>query len=177
MKLLIISNMAHYERDELIVGWGPTVEEIIHLAQNFSEVHHIACLYTEQAPKSALPYDANNLKFTFLPPTGCNNLKDKIEILRLIPLYVRTIIRELALADVVHVRCPANISLLAIVLLALVKKPRLRWVKYAGSWQPEKWPALTSRFQHWWLNEGVTSRSGYCKWKLALSTKARVFIS
>src|SRR3712207_3692431 len=71
------------------------------------------------------------------------------------PHYTRTIWRELPQADVVHVRCPANISLIAIVLLAVVRYPRRRWVKYAGNWQSYPVEAWSYRFQRWWLSSGL----------------------
>ena len=64
MRLLVISNMSHYLRDDEVVGWGPTVQEIDHLATLFDEVRHIACLHPEPAPASALPYAAPNVAFS-----------------------------------------------------------------------------------------------------------------
>jgi glycosyltransferase involved in cell wall biosynthesis len=70
-------------------------------------------------------------------------------------LYIRTILKELPTADVVHVRCPANISLLAIVLLGLVRHPRARWVKYAGNWRPDGHESWSYTFQRWWLHHNL----------------------
>lgn len=151
MKLLIISNMAHYKKNEQIVGWGPTVEEINHLSGLFSEVRHIACLYSDPAPASALPYQVENVQMVFVHPAGGQFLIDKIKILRLLSVYVRTILRELADVDAVHVRAPANISLIAIILLAFLKFPKKRWIKYAGNWQPDKPGAWSYAFQRWLL--------------------------
>src|SRR5262249_8898979 len=124
MKLLIISNMPHYRSEDRIVGWGPTIQEISHLAGLFDEVKHIACLHSGEAPKSSLPYQAANVDFVPVPASGGVRWLDKLGILRLAPLYVRAILHHLKEADVVHVRCPANISLMAIVLLGFVSHPR-----------------------------------------------------
>jgi glycosyltransferase involved in cell wall biosynthesis len=80
---------------------------------------------------------------------------DKASILLNIPCYARAILSELAEADVVHVRCPANISLIAIVLLTVTRRPRLRWVKYAGNWRPQGREAWSYTVQRWWLNRGL----------------------
>jgi glycosyltransferase involved in cell wall biosynthesis len=45
--------------------------------------------------------------------------------------------------------------LLAIVLLALVRSPRIRWVKYAGNWRPRRGEAWSYAFQRWWLTKGL----------------------
>jgi len=154
MKLLIVSNMAHYRGEGQILGWGPAVMEIDHLAQLFDEIRHIACLHPEPAPASMLPYEAKNVTLTLVPPAGGERLRSKLEILRHSPLYLRTVWKELRSADVVHVRGPANISLLTILLLTIVRHPRLRWVKYAGNWRPQSPESWSYTFQRWWLDKG-----------------------
>ena len=45
-KLVIISHTEHYvNSDGAIVGWGSTVNEINYLADYWSKVVHVACLY------------------------------------------------------------------------------------------------------------------------------------
>ena len=155
MRLLIISNMAHYLQDGQLVGWGPTVQEIDALATLFDEVVHIGCLHSGPPPPSSLPYQARNVRFVGVPPAGGSGLAAKMGILRRAPQYMRTMLRELSHADVVHVRCPANISMMAIVLLSLVHRPKYRWVKYAGNWKPEGKEPWSYTFQRWWLNRGL----------------------
>jgi glycosyltransferase involved in cell wall biosynthesis len=154
MKLLIISNMPHYLRDGQVVGWGPTVQEIDHLAQLFDSIDHIGCLHEGTAPANALSYSTNRLRFVPVPPAGGTRLPDKVATLAHFPGYARTILRELPGADVVHVRCPANICLLAIVMLAFCRRPKLRWIKFATNWQPEGKEDWSSTFQRWWLRKG-----------------------
>ncbi len=154
MKLLIISNMSHYTQDGCIVGWGPTVQEINHLSNLFDEVFHIGCLHPGTAPASSLPYDSPKIHFVPVPAAGGARLRDKAQILFLAPHYVRIIRREMRDADVIHVRCPANISLIAILLLALSSKAARRWIKYAGNWKPQQGEPWSYRFQRWLLRHG-----------------------
>ena len=154
MKLLIISHTPHYRQGKTIVGLGATVREIDHLATLFESVRHVAFLHPGEAPLSALPYTQEHVELVGVPPAGGKRLRDKLSILWLAPLYIRIILRELPKADVVHVRCPASISLMAIVLMALVRRPRVRWTKYAGNWRPEGHEPLSYRFQRWWLQKG-----------------------
>lgn len=79
---------------------------------------------------------------------------DKLRIILHIPEYIRAILKSLPHADVVHIRAPANIPLMTIVLLAFVRSPRLRWVKYAGNWQPARREPWSYTFQRWWLKRG-----------------------
>lgn len=158
--------MPHYVREGAIVGWGPTVQEIDHLAELFTEVRHIACLHNEKAPASSLPYVSKRVEVLPLKPTGGTRLRDKFTILRLAPHYLHTIWKELPHADVVHIRCPANIPLLAIVVLAFARHPDKRWVKYAGNWRPFGPTAWSYTFQRWFLqhnmHRGIVTVNG--KW-------------
>jgi glycosyltransferase involved in cell wall biosynthesis len=157
MRLLIISHTEHYQSNDQIYGWGPTVREIDQLAPLFTRVTHLAFFYPGQPPSSALPYQAKNVTFVPVPASGGDGLLFKLGILMRIPLYLWKISQELDRADVVHVRCPAVISLLAILLLAIRRTPRTRWIKYAGNWQPEGQEPWSYRFQRAWL------RHGFCR--------------
>lgn len=147
--------MSHYRRNGALVGWGPTVQEIDHLAKLFAEIRHIGCLHSEAAPASALPYSARNIHFIPVRPLGGKSLGKKLAILAEAPSYLMTMRQHLGWADVVHVRCPANVPLLAILLLAIVRQPSYRWVKYAGNWQPDGQEAWSYTLQRWWLNRGL----------------------
>lgn len=155
MKLLIISNMSHYEKNNQIVGWGPTVQEIDALSTIFEEVTHIGCLHETEAPASSLPYQSKNISFIPLPPAGGESLVSKFKILRYSIRYIRTINKWLPWADIVHVRCPANIPLVALIVLISSRKPKYRWVKYAGNWNPEGKEAWSYTFQHWILQKNL----------------------
>lgn len=134
MRLLIISHTPHYWREGKLVGWGPTIREIDELATLFRSVTHIAPLYPEAAPASAMAYRAPNVRLRAVPPAGGERLPDKCGIALRYPGYLRTILEERRRADVIHVRAPANISLLSLLLLAILRQPKLRWAKYAGDW-------------------------------------------
>lgn len=156
MRLLIVSNMTHcLNREGEVVGWGPTVEEIDALATLFHEIRHLAFLHPGDPPPTLLPYRASNVRFVPLPPSGGPTWKHKVGILRRAPVYLAKMLREFRQADAVFVRCPANISLMAIILLAFVRRPRYRWVKYAGNWKPNGREPWSYTFQRWWLNKGL----------------------
>jgi len=154
-RLLIISHTAHYRRGSEIVGWGPTVREIDQLARLFDEVIHIAPLHPVEAPASASPYLAANITLCDVPPAGGSSLRDKLDIFRKYPRYFTAINTELSHADAVHVRCPANIALLAILILAVRRHPARRWIKYGGTWGGDQ-AAPVSRFQRWWLRRNFS---------------------
>jgi glycosyltransferase involved in cell wall biosynthesis len=155
MKLLIVSHTPHHERAGVVVGWGPTVTEIDHLATRFAQVTHVAPVHAGEPPPSDLHYRASNLRFVRVPPTGGVSVRAKLGVLRTFPQYARVLWREMNRADVVHIRCPASISLLALLLLIVRRSPRLRWFKFAGNWQPETRDALSYRVQRWILTRNL----------------------
>jgi glycosyltransferase involved in cell wall biosynthesis len=147
--------MSHYFSDGQLVGWGPTVNEIDHLADLFDEVRHIGCLHGAVAPTSSLPYQTDRLTFVPIAPSGGTRLRDKVAILTRVPGYLHALLRELPAADAVHVRCPSNVGLLTILLLAVTRRPRTRWIKYAGNWDPTSRAPRSYRLQRWLLQYGI----------------------
>ena len=164
MRLLIVSHTPHYRAAGHLVGWGPTVRELDYLAELFDEVVHIAPVYGEAAPGSALPYTSPRLRLRPVAPAGGETLRAKLDVARLYPAFAAAIRDEMGRADAVHVRCPANISLLALGILRRAKEPPYRWVKYAGNWQPEAGEPWFYSLQRRWLSEnrhrGVVTVSG-----------------
>jgi hypothetical protein len=154
MRLLIISHTEHYRTADGIVGFAPTLREIDHLATLFDEVVHIATLTNEPAPRIAAPYRAQNVRSRLLPACGGRTFVKKLGCLLHLPRYLWTIVAELRRADAVHVRCPAFVSLLALLCLCLTSRPQRRWLKYAGNWAPDGNESPSYRLQRWLLRSG-----------------------
>jgi glycosyltransferase involved in cell wall biosynthesis len=153
-RLLIISHTPHFRRGDHIVGLAATVREIDYLADLFDQVVHLAPLHEGESQGSTSPYTSNRVVLHPVKPAGGAGLLDKVGIVGRIPEYWIAIGRELKSCDAVHVRCPANISLIAILRLALTIHPSKRWLKYAGNWKPEQRTPLSYSFQRWWLAKG-----------------------
>lgn len=149
MKLAIISHTEHYWKDGQIVGWGPTIREINHLTSLFEEIYHIAVLYDQPAPPSALPYTSDRIHFIPLQPFGGKNWKDKLMILRQIPAVLATVRAVLQKVDWFQFRAPTGIGVFLIPYLAWFSG-RKGWFKYAGNWTQEN-PPLGYRFQRFFL--------------------------
>lgn len=155
MKLLIVSNMAHYLAGGCVSGWGPAVREIDQLAAAFDEVRHLAMLHPGPPPPTARPYSSQRITFVPQEPCGGCGLWAKLGILWRSPQYLKACLREFRSADAVHVRCPANISLEALLLLCFVRRPKLRWAKYAGNWRPSGREPFFYGLQRRWLERGI----------------------
>ena len=152
MKLAIISHTEHYQaEDGTIVGWGPTISEVNHLAADFDEIYHIAFLHTGRVPPSSLPYTSSNVIFIPLKPVGGNGIANKLKILLSIPLVIYTVYKTLRLVDVFQLRTPTGIGVFLIPYLTLFSSKK-GWYKYAGNWN-QKDPPLGYRLQRWMLKQ------------------------
>ncbi|MDY0089775.1 MAG: glycosyltransferase family 4 protein [Flavobacteriaceae bacterium] len=151
-KLLIISHTEHYESSNgIIVGWGATINEVNFLADFWEEVVHIGCLYDSEAPKSALPYTKNNIRFVPISPYGGKTVLDKLGILFKIPKIIQQVIKHQKGATEVQLRLPTSMGLFLLPLFSFfLPRKYTFWVKYAGDWAQQKTP-LANKLQRRWL--------------------------
>lgn len=155
-RIVVVSHTRHHRSDDgTIVGFGATTRELDRLASLASELVHVAPLHPGPPPGMALPVEAPNVRLVAVPPAGGPRAIDRVRALGVVPRWFRTINREVADADVVHVRCPAGISAVALLVLLFRRTPRHRWVKYAGNWSPAGADPPTYRLQRWWLRHGL----------------------
>jgi glycosyltransferase involved in cell wall biosynthesis len=153
-RLAVISHTPHHRAGDRLVGWGPTVTELSHLATRFDEVVHIAPVHDGPAPESALPYTAANLRVLPVRPAGGDGLGAKAALGLAVPGWLTAMHRGTRDADVLHVRCPANLSGLALAVLRARRDHRPLWVKYAGNWAPDGPEPRSYRIQRQWLRRG-----------------------
>lgn len=155
MNLLIISHTPHYQTNSQVVGWGPTVREIDHLASLFTQVDHLAPLHSDPAPASALAYSRDNIHYTPVKPAGGEGMWAKLDVILRLPDWVVRIHKAIKEADIVHIRCPAGISLIALLAFSIWGQRKPCWVKYAGNWQPDDNQPLSYRLQRWLLTKNI----------------------
>jgi phosphatidylinositol alpha-1,6-mannosyltransferase len=154
--LTVISDTPYYLDGGVEVGWGPNVRELDQLATLFDEVRHVAPLYDEAAPGSALATRRTDcVRLHPVVPAGGRTLVAKLRVLARYPAWSRAIRREVAGADLVHVRCPSNISLLALGLVTSRRRRPPLWLKYGGNWRPSGPEPWTYRLQRTVLRRGL----------------------
>lgn len=152
MKLAIISHTEHYlQPDGTIVGWGPTISELNHLAEDFEEIYHVAVLHAGTPPPSSLPYTKANIHFVPLKPVGGKGVVNKLSILGSIPRTIKTVRQTLDKVDVFQLRTPTGIGVFLIPYLSLFSNKK-GWYKYAGNWS-QKNPPLGYALQRWMLKK------------------------
>ncbi|HYF46848.1 MAG TPA: hypothetical protein VD926_11600, partial [Acidimicrobiales bacterium] len=153
-RLAVVSHTPHHRTSDGLVGWGPTVTELDHLATRFDSVVHVAPVHDGPAPASELPYAASNLEVVGVRPAGGDGAMAKAAIGLAAPGWLAAMHRATSGADVLHVRCPANLSGLALAVLRARRDRRPLWVKYAGTWRPEGPEPWSYRTQRRWLQKG-----------------------
>ncbi|TQD33830.1 glycosyltransferase [Haloflavibacter putidus] len=152
MKLAIISHTEHYYTKEgELVGWGPTISEINHLAEDFDEIIHVAFLYEEEPKTSSLPYTKPNIKFVALPVSGGKTWLEKTNILSNMPKTIATINSVLDKVDVFQFRTPIGFGVYLIPYLTHFVKTK-GWYKYAGNWNQQN-ASLGYRLQRSFLKK------------------------
>lgn len=150
MNLAIISHTEHYTRkDGEIVGWGPTVTELNHLAKDFDKIYHIAFLQTEEPPPSSLLYTKPNIYFVPLKVVGGNSIIDKLTLITHLPKILKTVRHVLRKVDLFQLRTPTGMGVVLIPYLSLVSGKK-GWYKYAGNWNQEN-PPMGYALQRWML--------------------------
>lgn len=150
MKLAIISHTEHYkDHDRNIVGWGPTITEINHLAKDFEKIYHVAFFHSEEAPPSSLAYTAANIEFVPLPPSGGRDFRSKMTVLTNLPQTISVVREVLNKVDVFQFRAPVGIGVYLIPYLTLFSSKK-GWFKYAGNWSQEH-PPLGYKIQRHFL--------------------------
>lgn len=155
-KLVIISHTEHYKNhNQEIVGWGPTINEINFLADYWDEIVHIGCFYNSEAPRSALNYTKNNIRFVGIPPFGGKTISAKLGIFLKIPIIISTVIKNVKNASEVQLRLPTSMGLFLLPLFSFfLPRKYIFWVKYAGNWNQEN-PPISYKIQRWWLLKNI----------------------
>jgi glycosyltransferase involved in cell wall biosynthesis len=155
-KLVIISHTDHqHDREGRIVGWGPTVNEINHLANRFDAIEHVACLEEGPPKGGSLPYTDDRIRLRPIPVFGGKTLRSKLSVFTTAPKVIRAV-RE-ATRDATHVqlRLPMGIGLYLLPYFMFRRRGRyVLWVKYANNWGQRNPPAGYAA-QRWMLRRNL----------------------
>jgi glycosyltransferase involved in cell wall biosynthesis len=133
MRLAVIGDTQHYrDASGALCALEPVVHQLDRWADLFDEIVLCAPLAPGPPPKGFAPYESTNLSIVELPSGGGNDLRSKLAMLWLILPWARITRRVARSVDAVHLRCPCNIGLVAIV--STYRAARYRYAMYAGVW-------------------------------------------
>jgi glycosyltransferase involved in cell wall biosynthesis len=134
LRLAIIGDTQHY-RDAAgrLCALEPVAFQVDKWAELFDELVICAPFDPSPPPVGFGPYQADNISIVPLASGGGNRLRDKLAMVRLLPGWALTTRRVARSVDAVHIRCPCNIGLVA--LLSTWGTTRRRYALYAGVWR------------------------------------------
>lgn len=157
MRFSIFSHAEHYEEAGKLYSYGPYVKEMNLWIANIENIKVVAPSDSRKRSAIDKAYQHVNIELVKIPKLHykgtalCRSLTNSWEILRV--CY-----SEMKAADHIHIRCPGNVGMLAIVVSSFFPN-KSKTVKYAGNWDPESKQPLSYRFQKWWLSNTFLSRN------------------
>ncbi|APU69132.1 glycosyltransferase family 4 protein [Christiangramia flava] len=157
MRFSVFTHAEHYFYEGLIYSYGPYVREMNYWISEFDEIHIIAPFTEKKPEKIDTAYHHSDIQFKNIP-----NLHYKenpfFQNLRKSFFVLQSCFRGMKNTDHIHLRCPGNVGMLALLVSSLFpKKPKT--IKYAGNWDPESEQPLSYRFQKWWLSNTFLTRN------------------
>ncbi len=159
-KLLIVSHVCHYNHAGKIYAYGPYSREIDVWADLFPQILIASPVRNETPPNDCLAFTRQNISMIPQTQTGGDTFSARLLQLLLLPLLLWKLSRAMWGKDAIHVRCPGNLGLLAVILAPLFSRRLV--AKYAGQWNGYRGEPFSGRLQRfllrsvWWRRGIVT---------------------
>ncbi|PKD21154.1 glycosyl transferase [Salegentibacter salinarum] len=159
MRFSVFTHVIHEEQKGRLHAYSPYIREMNLWFKNVGEVEIIAPL----SPKKEeliieKAYEHNNIIFTSISAFNLLSISAILKSVVRIPVNFFRILSAMKRADHLHIRCPGNIGLLAVVAqIFFPRKPKT--VKYAGNWDPGAKLPWTYKLQKWILSNTLLSRN------------------
>lgn len=159
MKFAIFTHVIHQEHKGKYYAYSPYVMEMNLWLRYVDEVNLVAprSKYGKTLG-SGEAYIHPNLNFTELSSFNLLNLKALLKSVAKIPAIFYKIFAAMYQADHLHIRCPGNVGLLA-VIAQIFFPGKSKTVKYAGNWDPSARQPWTYKLQRWILSNTFLSRN------------------
>lgn len=148
-RLAIVGDIAH-TRDEAgrLCTIGPLAAQLDRWASMFDAVTVTGPMLPWPQPTFS-PYEQPNIAHVELRFAGGPRLRDKLRVPLATLQWLPALWRVMRASDAVHLRCPCNVTLIAIPLARLIA-PR-RYAIFAGAWRSYEGEPWSYRLQRWLL--------------------------
>ncbi len=149
--LAIISDCVHaYDRSKKVITENHIFCRQMQSLASMFEHTVICCPFTRYSPDMVTTsYSNPDINFIALPLVGGNRLKDKLIILKTIPVWLKTFRKISKNTDIVYQRFPNNLNIPGFFFFWLIRKKT--FATYTGTWKNYEGEPLTFRFQKWLL--------------------------
>jgi len=113
--------------------------------------HTILCcpFVNQKAGSVTSTYTLNKIEFIQLPNVGGSSLKHKLQIIKVIPVWIKAFQKAIKHADIVYLRMPNNLNIPGFFYFYI--KRAKTFATYTGTWKNYKGEPFTYRFQKWIL--------------------------
>ncbi len=158
-RLVVVSCAMHYLWQGEYHAYAPYTREMDQWSQLFSELVIAAPLTETEPPADCAPFAGAKVRVVRQRSLGGETVGAKLRQLCALPWICRDLVRAFRQGDAIHVRCPGNLSLPAILLAPLFSRRLV--AKYAGQWTGYPQEPSTYALQRWllrsrWWNGPVT---------------------
>lgn len=152
-RLVVVTHVCHYRRGEQLLAYGPYVSELQLWADAFTHVTIAAPVRDGTPPADAVAIRGTHVMLRAHAEAGGQGVLAKLALALHLPGMAVQLWRTTRGADLVHVRCPGNLGLLAVCLGPFLGH---RAAKYAGQWSTYPGEPFSFRLQRlllrtrWW---------------------------
>lgn len=149
-RLAIISDCVHMlSNGDVVTENHIFCRQMQALAAHFEHTL-ICCPFVKKSPNSVTSsYTNKNIDFIQLPNVGGNTLKEKWQLIKTIPVWIKAFKKAFENADVIYLRMPNNLNIPGFFYFYL--KRAKTFATYTGTWENYKKEPPTYRFQKWLL--------------------------
>ncbi|MDT3778018.1 glycosyltransferase family 4 protein [Nitrospira sp. MA-1] len=157
-KLVVITNVRHYEVAGQFYASGPYTLQIQPLADLFEKVLIAAPFQKGLPPRDCLSFANRNISILPQKETGGRTFKEKFSLFINVPRHVMELCRAMQKGEVIQVRCPCNLGLLGTILAPLFSKYIIanyagQWIRFAG--EPFSYRLQRFILRSWWWRNGL----------------------
>lgn len=158
IRFLIVSPVIHKRSGNRYAGYTPYVREMNLWLKYVDEVRIVAPV-SKQAPDALEAYyQHDKLRLTAVPFLDFRTLWTALASAFKIPVVLYQLIAAMIWANHIHLRCPSNIGLLALVV-QIFFPGKVKTVKYANNWDPSSSQSYSYRLQQNILRKGRLTRN------------------
>lgn len=133
MKFLIVGHALHKENTSGIGAYGPYVREMNLWLKHADEVRIVGPKLNEELTSIDLPFKHDKISIDAIPSFDIASFLGASKLLLFFPVILFKIIKGMAWADHIHLRCPGNVGLIGAFAQVIFPK-KVKTAKYAGNW-------------------------------------------
>ena len=158
MKLAVVSHKLCWASPDSPTGFatdGGFALQMRTLSELFDSTRLVVPCAVSRKPEGEIPIEGHRMEVVPLSPLTGDDLARKVRIPAWLAANMRTLLREVARADAVHVAIPGDIGTVGMLLAMACQKPL--FVRHCGNWFVQE--TVAERFWKWLMQEFAGGRN------------------